>query len=294
MSVYVRDVVPRKANQKAALGRVERLGLWWGDRSLADVTGATCRAYAASRKTPGGARRDLQDLAAAIGHHHAEGFHREIVRVPLPPPGKRRERWLTRAEIAKLVWAAWTMRSEQRRDYGNPDAEKLPTKKRTGRHLARAILMAYYTGSRIGTVLTASFHAGTGRSYIDLDAGLFFRLPEGKAETAKRQPPVRISRRLMTHLRRWKDRQCVASYVVEWEGKPVASVKVAFARAVDRAKLEGRVTPHTLRHSRATHLKQAGISSFEVGGALGMSEAMVEKVYGHHDPHHLDRAINAR
>lgn len=28
--------------------------------------------------------------------------------------------------------------------------------------------------------------------------------------------------------------------------------------------------------------------------ALGMSEAIVEKVYGHHDPRHLARAVNTR
>ena len=286
-------MIPKQANRKAALARAERLVTWWGARSLADVTGAACRAYAASRPSPGGARRDLQDLAAAITHHHTEGGHRETVKVALPPAGKRRERWLTRDEIARLVWAAWTMRSEQRRDYGDPTAARLPTKKRTGRHIARAILLAYYTGSRIGTVLTASFHAGPGRSFVDLDRGVWYRLPEGKTETAKRQPPTPLGRRILAHLRRWHRVPCCASYVVEWEGKPVASIKTGFGRAVDLAGLGDDVSPHTLRHSRATHMKQAGVPSWEVGGALGMSEAMVEKHYGHHDPHHLIRSFNA-
>lgn len=294
LSIYARDVIPRQANKRAALARSERLIIWWGDHTLADVTGATCRAYAASRPSAGGARRDLQDLAAAIGHHHAEGFHREVVKVPLPPAGKRRERWLTRSEIAALVWAAWTMREQMRREHGNPEAARLPTRKRTGKHIARAVLMAYYTGSRIGTVLTASIHAGAGRSYVDLEAGLFFRLPEGKTETIKRQPPVRIGARLLSHLRRWARTRQIASHVVEWAGKPVASIKTGFGRAVEKAGLGDGVSPHTLRHSRATHLKQAGVSSWEVAGALGMSEALVEKVYGHHDPHHLARAVNAR
>lgn len=294
IGLYARDVIPRLATSRASAERAERLLLWWGAMTLADVTGATCRAYAASRPSPGGARRDLQDLAAAIGHHLAEGYHREVVKVPLPPAGKRRERWLTRSEIARLVWAAWTMRSEQRRDYGDPTAARLPTRKRTGRHIARAILLAYYTGSRIGTVLTASIHAGAGRSWIDLDAGLFFRLPAGKTETTKRQPPVRLGARILSHLRRWARTRQIAGHVVEWEGAPVASIKTGFARAASRAGLGADVTPHTLRHSRATHLKRAGVSSWEVAGALGMSEAMVERVYGHHDPHHLERAINAR
>jgi len=74
------------------LGRAERLIEWWADKTLADVNGFNCRAYVDSRPSPRGARRDLQDLAAAISHHHAEGYHREEIKVPLPPAWKRRER----------------------------------------------------------------------------------------------------------------------------------------------------------------------------------------------------------
>eukprot|EP01037_Dinobryon_pediforme_P019616 gene19616-20065_t len=287
INIYLKDRVPLQANVKAAIGRCIRLAEWWHDKTLDQITGAMCRAYAASRPSPGGARRDLQDLAAAIAYHHQEGLHRDVIIVPLPAAGPRRDRWLTRSEIAALVWAAWRMGKVV------PGRGKRPAHWRwTGRHIARAILMAYYTGSRIGTVLTASFHAGSGRSYIDLDRGTFFRLPEGKTETDKRQPPVRIGKRLMSHLRRWKRRGLCASYVVEWEGLPVKSIKTGWNRVVEESGLEGDIVPHTLRHSRATHMKQAGISSFEVGQALGMSEKIVDDVYGHWDPAFTERAAN--
>ncbi|WP_370677564.1 hypothetical protein [Pleomorphomonas sp. PLEO] len=189
ISIYVRDVIPKQSNQKAALGRAARLGVWWAGKTLADVNGFNCRAYADSRPSDGGARRDLQDLAAAITHHHSEGYHREKVKVPLPLAGKRRERWLTRSEIASLVWAAWTMREQMRRSHSDKMADRLPTRKRTGKHIARAIIMAYYTASRTGDVLNASFHAAAGRSYIDLDSALFFRLPPTRSR------PTRDSRR---------------------------------------------------------------------------------------------------
>jgi hypothetical protein len=41
-----------------------------------------------------GARRDLEDLRAAIEHHAKEGLHRGLVRVTLPPKGPARDRWL--------------------------------------------------------------------------------------------------------------------------------------------------------------------------------------------------------
>lgn len=273
------------ATAKKAIARLDVLMDWWGDKTLADVNGINCRRYAEWKQNNGGARRDLQDLSAAIGYHLKQGYHREIVLVELPKAGRPRDRWLTRSEIAKLVWAAWTMRELQ---------QGKPTGRRTGRHIARAILFAYYTGSRIGTALTASFIAGSGRSYIDFDSGLFFRLPDGKKETNKRQPPCRIGDRLLSHLKRWKATGACAAYVVEWEGKPVKSIKTGFARAVKAAGLGDGVVPHTLRHSRATHLKQAGLSSFEVAQALGMSEQIVELVYAHHSPHFMDKAANAR
>jgi hypothetical protein len=48
---------------------------------------------------------------------------------------------------------------------------------------------------------------------------------------------------------------------VEWNGKPVASVKAGFASAVRLAKLDvkvGNVTPHTLRGVQAGALYQVG------------------------------------
>jgi hypothetical protein len=54
------------------------------------------------RNTAGGARRDLEDLRAAIGQHSKEGLHRGTVGVTLPDRGRSRDRWLTRDEVANL------------------------------------------------------------------------------------------------------------------------------------------------------------------------------------------------
>ena len=51
----------------------------------------------------------------------------------------------------------------------------------------------------------------------------------------------------------------------------VLSVKTAFKRAVKLAGLSGKVTPHTLRHTAATWLMQAGVDPWEAAGYLGMS-----------------------
>ena len=53
IAVYLADVVPGLARPHKAAERAERLLTWWGERTLADVTGATCRAYAADREGQG-------------------------------------------------------------------------------------------------------------------------------------------------------------------------------------------------------------------------------------------------
>lgn len=295
IALYLSDVVariPDAAQRRRAADRAGRLLAHFGAAMLDGVTGAACRAYAEGRGA-GGARRDLQDLSAAIGHHAREGLHREAIRVWLPARGQRRERFLTRDEIARLVWTCWRAREHQRRDRQDRDAPRLPTAKRPWRHLARAILFAYYTGSRPGDALRASYHDGPGRSFVDLTRGIYHRLPRGKTATKKRQPPVRLGARLVAHLKRWR-RTSVAGFVVEWEGAPVASVKTAMKRAVAAAGLPADATLYTMRHSRATQLMQTGHDEWQVAGALGTSPAMIRDAYGHHSPEFQGRIANAR
>jgi hypothetical protein len=73
----------------------------------------------------------------------------------------------------------------------------------------------------------------------------------------------------------------------------VQSVKTAFHRACRLAGLQGDVTPHTLRHTAATWLMQAGVDKWEAAGFLGMTVEMIDRVYGHHHPDHLRSAAHA-
>ena len=291
LSVYLDEVVPKQANPDKVAARIDRLLDWWGEKNLAAVTPATCRAYLAAGKR-GGVRRNLEDLRAAINHHAARGLHTQAgsVMIELPQKGAPRTRWLTRSEVARLLWVCWRYREEQTIHRGRNKGQKMRTDKRPLRHLARFILTAIYTGSRSGAIFTASIHLGANRSFVDLDRGRFYRLAEGKHETNKRQPTAPLPNRLLTHLRRWRDKGIIASHVVEWQGLPVQSVKVAWKRAIELAGLPPGVTPHTLRHTAATWLMQNGTSTWEAAGYLGMSEQMVRDVYGHHHPDYMGSA----
>ena len=293
LSIYFDDTVAKQANRSKFKGRISRLNEFWGGKKLAEVTGETCREYTRRRGNTGGARRDLEDLRAAIGHHAKEGLHRGVVRITLPDKGKARDRWLTRNEVARLIWTCWRYREVQRLHRGTGKGEPQQTGKHPLRHLARFILLALYSGSRANAVMMASPYRAEGRSYVDLDRGIFYRLADGARETNKRQPPVPLPPRLLAHLRRWVRIGAVNQFFVEWNGLPVKSVKSAFKTAIGHAGVAGLVSPHTLRHTAATWLMQAGVDKWEAAGFLGMSVEMLERVYGHHHPDHLRRAAHS-
>ena len=94
-------------------------------------------------------------------------------------------------------------------------------------------------------------------------------------------------------MRRWKSRKVIATCFVEFNGKPVSSVKKGFRSAVRLAGLAGKITPHTLRHTAATWLMQRGVPIWEAAGFLGMSPEVLEKTYGHHHPDYLHGAAAA-
>jgi integrase len=276
LSIYIADAAARIADTSKLAWRVEALARFFGTMTLADINGPLCRSYAAQRGSDANARRELEDLRAAINHHRREGLCDRIVEVVLPPKAPARERWLTRSEVARLLWAAWRYR-EPYRGAG--------TAKRPRQHVARFILAALYTGSRSAAVTGAALHKTDGRGYVDLAEGVFYRRAVGRAETNKRQPTVRLPDRLVAHMRRWHAKGISTHSVIEYEGRAVASIKKAFRHVAKDADLEG-VTPHTLRHTAVSWAMQNGAEPYHVGGFFGLSPQMIARVYGHHSPDH--------
>lgn len=290
--IYDEDQGAKQANQRVYRSALKRINDWWGNKTLDQVVGDACRAYVKARTSAGGARRDLELLRAAINHHAKEGLHRGVVRVWLPEKGKPRDRWLTRSEAAALLWYCWRKREMMTITRGPNKGQVFPTKRRPLRHIARFILLGLYTGTRAEAIASASPVKAPGRSWVDLENGIFYRLQEGRRATNKRQPPVKIPSHLLGFLRRWArpDKNGnIPEYFVEWNGKPVTtSVKTGFASAIEGARVDGKpiehATPHTLRHTAATWLMQNGVEIWEAAGFLGMSEQILRSVYGHHHP----------
>lgn len=257
LTVYGREHLPHIAGAKNTAYNIANLGAWWGELRLSDVTAVRCRTYAGER-TPGGARRDLEVLRAAIGYWHRNyGPLPAVPAVILPPKAPAKDRWLTRREAARLLWAA-----------------------RRTKHLARFILIGIYTGNRPGTTLNLVW------DQIDLARSVMYRRAPGKAEDKrKRTPPVRLGKRILSHLRRWQRIDGWTDwYLCHYNGRRVIKLRRSWDGARRRAGLDAAVTPHTLRHTVATWGMQKGVPVWEMAGFLGMTPEMLTKVYGHHSP----------
>lgn len=303
--IYLNDKVdPDKADEDKTKDereleqRIDRLNGYFGGKMLAEMNTKLCKGYVKVRERdgggPGGARRDLETLRAAINHHGHENLHYGTVNVWLPDKGEARDRWLTREEAASAIWTAYRYREVQTIHIGEHKGEKVITDRRTLRHIARFILIGCYTGTRAGAIASASKTRAPGKSYVDLDRGLYYRKPIGKKATKKRQPPAPIPPRLLAHMRRWVRLGIAKEHFVEWNGKPVLSVKKGFRKTISLTEIDlsaGNVTPHTLRHTAATWLMQQGTDRWVAAGYLGMSVEVLDRVYGHHHPDFQAEAV---
>jgi integrase len=302
LNLYMTDVARAHRRPEETKQRILTLADFWQPYMLADITGDLCRGYvkwrvgqqwkssrpektnrAARTVTEASARRELEDLRAAINHHIAEGRCSQRISIVLPKKPAPRTDWLARQEAAQLIRAAWRAKQLFR---------DKATQRDVGKHIARFILVGLYTGTRHAAICGAAFHPAIGRGYIDLERGVFYRRAREASETKKRQPPIRVNGRLLAHLRRWQRLGISTHSVIEWNGKPVRSVRRGFAAAARAAALEG-ITPHTLRHTAATWAMQNGADLWQTAGYLGMTVETLEAVYGHHHPDHQAGAAAA-
>lgn len=271
LGIYATEHAPTVVDSERIGYAVEALLPFWGTLKLTHIRGETCRRYAKWRdRATGTVRRELGALQSAINYAHKEGYITSAPVVTLPGKPEPKDRWLTRDEAAKLLWAAW-----------RGDKTK---------HLARFILIALYTGTRMGAILRMGFERNTLGGWFDLENGLMYRKGDSERATKKRRKPAKIPRQLAAHLRRWKANG--QTWAVEYKGARCGSVKRSFGNAVRSAKLE-YVTPHTLKHTAITWALQNGASTWDAAGFFSTSVETIEKVYGHHSPSHQSSAVRA-
>lgn len=267
LAAYATEHLAHKVSGSHVLYDIRKLAKWWGEKRVAEISAKTCRAYVTFRQAPGCSRRELAFLGAAIKFWHLEhGPLKVTPAIVLPPKPSPRTGWMTRGEAARFLWFA-----------------------RRTPHLARFFIIGWYTGSRRSVI------AGLKWSMVNLETGVMKRKEDNAVQTKKRAPPVRMGNRLLSHLRRWYRMDgAKETYIVHFRGSKIDRPVSSWDRVRDAAGLPAYVTPHVLRHSRATTMMRAGVNPWDAANALGMSLEVLTKVYGHHHPDWQKDAAEAR
>lgn len=256
----------------------------FGALAVKDITPADVRSYVRDRRSGRLGRpsvnhtisRELATLNAAIVHAVKEK------RLPpgdkpfieLPGTSPARDRWLEHGEAERLIAAAAERIDPHQKN------EELPPR------VLRFVMLGLETASRKSALIELR------RKQVDLARGLIYLNPHGRQQTNKRRPPVPISSRLRPIL----EATLLAipddpdAFILDHAG----CIRTAFENCVERAKLGADVTPHVLRHTKATWMAQAGRDMWEIAGLLGDSIATVTKTYAHHHPEYLRDAVEAQ
>ena len=151
----------------------------------------------------------------------------------------------------------------------------------------RAILeLLYGCGLRVSELI------GLRTRDLDPDEGLVLVRGKGSKE---RLVPVGAAARLAVRRYLRESRPEIergrgeGRLLLNLRGRPLSRMGVwkILRRHVERAGLEKRVTPHTLRHSFATHLLEGGADLASVQEMLGHADISTTEIYTHVDRSHL-------
>ncbi len=243
-----------------------------GIRSVNDVDVQMLRRFLAAEKDRGLARTSLARIVAST-RSLFKWLHKERVltanpAAPLRAPRKHRTlpEPLTRGEIERLLVS--------------PEGDDLLARR------DRALLEVLYSAG-----LRVSELCGLDLGDLDLERGVLRVIGKGRKERlAFLGPPARDAVSRYLALRQTKPAlaksQCL--FINRRGGRlTTRSVERMVKRELARSGLSGRGTPHTLRHSFATHLLDAGADLRTVQELLGHADLSTTQIYTHLTPKRL-------
>lgn len=236
-----------------------------GHLSVEQITAEDCRSYMRQRREAGRKeatiRTELSCLRTALKWAEKSRLIPVAPRVDLPQTPPPRDRYLTRAEVAKLLEAA------------------------IDPHINLAILLMLTTAGRIGALLELTW------SRVDLDRRII-KLSANDIGPRKGRATVPINDSLIGALQAAKA-AAISEYVIEYAGRRVGSIKTGFNAAVKRAGID-HCTPHDLRRTAGRLMAEAGVPIEEIAQYLGHSNPNITRsTYSQFSPDHLRRAAGA-
>lgn len=211
-----------------------------------------CRAYYEARRELGYSsstiRTDLALLRACLNWRYGE----EAPSIWLPPASPPRDRWLTKVEARKIV-----------------DAAKSP-------HIKLFLILGLATGARSNAILDLTWDR------VDFVHGTIDYRPPGRIQTNKRRTVVPMNATAQAALEE-AHKGALSDHVIEFAGKPVASVKKAIERLAKAVGIP--VSPHVLRHTCAVWMAQADVPMQKISQYLGhTSITLTASTYARYSP----------
>lgn len=258
---YMREHSDHSPSRDVTRYNVVHLKSFFGGRQVGEVTPALVKQYIREKENDGykqgTIRKQLTPLLASF--NHARGNDRILAHAPitLPSIAPSKDIYLNQEEAKSLL--------------DNCKTE----------HMRLFVALALYTGARKGAILALKW------SQVNLHKRLIDYNQPGRVQTKKKRPVVPISSELLEMLRV----EHKGPYVVMFRGGPLKDIKKSFAEACKASKLKG-ITPHTLRHTFATWLAQAGRPMGNIAKLLGDSIVTVERNYAHHSPEYMQDDVD--
>jgi hypothetical protein len=310
VALYATEKAPGAADPGSVASRLNCILDWWGGKTLGDIRRSTCLAYVAHRcaqpiktfkdpskarrPTPAAARRELEDLAAAVSYWAGEHPLTRKPEFTYPPTTTTSRDALSREQAAALLRAARGARL-------NAAGRWVPiatSTKANRKHLVRFLLLGFYTGSRPGILPKLRWEPSDDSAWVDLERGWIFRRGRLEADhPTKRRPLIRIPKALHAHMVRWRRHDEALSAerakvglapittVLHHGGRPIRGrIRKGYKSIVADAGVPAEVTPHWHRHSCATWLMETDIPIRRISQYLGMTPRTLERVYGHLRP----------
>lgn len=250
---------------------IQALTGYWSGKVVSDINIPSCRQYTAFRMDAGVSlstiARELTCLRAACNHAHRWERLDRVPSFEIPTDLPKREVWLFKDELKRLI------------SFAKPDMQSF-------------ILLCYGTGSRRAAIEQLEWdQLNFARKTINLAKA-------GEKKTCKRRPTVPMGD-LYDHLTAmYKNRDYDSPFVMGSNRDLLYDFEKVCAEAgllnVEQrdGRPAGKITPHVLRHSRATHLLEDGASIFAVSKLLGDTPTTVQRVYGHICMSSLDEELS--
>jgi integrase len=249
---------------------------YFGNLRPDQINRALCRDYVQRRQqigvSTGTIRKELGVIRQAIRYQDPKAAP-QIELPPSPPP---KERYLTKQEARRLEESCQSS------------------------HLRLFIKIALLTGARRGAILDLTWkRVDFEKDVIDFSKG---------QQTNKRRAVVKMNDKLRDALKAAKE-DSASAFVISLGGDRVKSINRGFRMACCRASggvvtrkgmTWGKdeswklVTPHTLRHTAAVWMAEAGRSMSEIAQVLGhTSDRITFKVYARYSPDYLKDTVAA-